>query len=67
MKTYSASDLGSYKRKEIFNAAREEGAIIQRKETNGVVIEEFVLLKGDRSDDFLSFGNGGIVMNEDIE
>ena len=65
MKTFSSSQL-SKKPAEVLAAAREDGAIIQIKRTNGEVIEEFLLLKGDRSDDFISFGNGGIVMNEDI-
>lgn len=47
MKTYSASDLGSHKRTEIFNAAREEGVIIQKKNTNGEVLEEFVMIRND--------------------
>ena len=48
MKTFSASDLGSHKRTEIFNAAREEGVIIQKKNTNGDVLEEFYLVKAER-------------------
>ena len=66
MKAFNASLLGSHKRTEIFEAAKDGGAIIQRKNTNGTVLEEFVLLQADRSDDFLSFGNGGIIMSEDI-
>jgi uncharacterized protein YjbI with pentapeptide repeats len=42
MKTFNASDL-AHKRTEIFNAAKAEGAILQRKNTNGVVLEEFIL------------------------
>jgi hypothetical protein len=42
MKTFNASDL-AHKRTEIFNAAKAEGAILQRKNTNGVVLEEFVI------------------------
>ena len=42
MKTFNASDL-AYKRTEIFNAAKAEGAILQKKNTNGVVLEEFLL------------------------
>jgi hypothetical protein len=42
MKTFNASDL-AHKRTEIFNAAKAEGAILQRKNTNGVVLDEFVL------------------------
>ena len=44
MKTFNASELNTSKRTEIFNAAREEGAIVQRKNTNGEVIEEFVMI-----------------------
>lgn len=50
MKTYSASDLGSHKRTEIFDAAREDGVIIQKKNTNGKVLEEFVMIKNDSED-----------------
>ncbi len=42
MKTFNASDL-AHKRTEIFNAAKAEGAILQRKNTNGVVLEEFII------------------------
>jgi hypothetical protein len=43
MKTFNASDL-AHKRTEIFNAAKAEGAILQRKNTNGVVLDEFLLI-----------------------
>ena len=43
MKTFNASDL-AHKRTEIFNAAKAGGAILQRKNTNGVVLEEFILV-----------------------
>ena len=43
MKTFNASDL-AHKRTEIFNAAKDEGAILQRKNTNGVVLDEFLLI-----------------------
>ena len=43
MKTFNASDM-AHKRTEIFNAAREEGVIIQKKNTNGEVLEEFLLI-----------------------
>jgi hypothetical protein len=42
MKTFNASDL-AHKRTEIFNAAKSEGAILQRKNTNGVVLDEFYI------------------------
>lgn len=42
MKTFSASDL-AHKRTEIFEAAKNGGAVLQKKNTNGVVLEEFVL------------------------
>jgi hypothetical protein len=42
MKTFNASDL-AHKRTEIFNAAKAEGAILQRKNTNGVVLDEFYI------------------------
>ena len=43
MKTFNASDL-AHKRTEIFNAAKADGAILQRKNTNGVVLDEFLLI-----------------------
>lgn len=43
MKTFNASQL-SHDRREILNAARDEGAIIQVKNTNGDVLEEFVMV-----------------------
>lgn len=44
MKTFNASDL-THKRAEVMKAARDGGAIIQEKRTNGEVICEFVLKK----------------------
>ena len=44
MKTFNASDM-AHKRTEIFNAAREDGVIIQKKNTNGDVLEEFVMIR----------------------
>tara|TARA_R110000851_G_C12984688_1_gene556725 strand:+ start:775 stop:1014 length:240 start_codon:yes stop_codon:yes gene_type:complete len=46
MKTFNASDM-AHKRTEIFQAAKEDGAIIQKKNTNGVVLEEFVMIRND--------------------
>ena len=46
MKTFNAAHLAK-KPSEVFAAAREEGAIIQQKRTNGEVIEEFVLVAKD--------------------
>lgn len=43
MKTFNASQL-SHDRREILSAAREGGAIIQSKNTNGEVLEEFVMI-----------------------
>lgn len=45
MKTFNASQLNQSNRREIFEAAKEEGAIIQRKNTNGDVLEEFVMVR----------------------
>lgn len=42
MKTFKASDL-SHKRSEVMEAARNGGALIQEKRTNGVVIQEYLL------------------------
>lgn len=44
MKTFSASDLGSHKRTEVFEAAKEGGVIIQKRGTNGKPLDEFVML-----------------------
>ena len=43
MKTFNASDL-AHKRTEIFESAKDEGAILQKKNTNGDVLEEFILI-----------------------
>lgn len=42
MKKFNSSDL-SHKRTEVMTAARNGGAIIQTKRSNGEVMEEFVL------------------------
>lgn len=44
MKTFNASDL-AHKRTEIFEAAKDEGAILQKKNTNGEVLEEFIIIR----------------------
>jgi hypothetical protein len=66
MKTFNASDL-AHKRTEIFNAGKAGGAILQRKNTNGVVLEEFIIITAkeylermedvgiDVSDEFLKY------------
>jgi hypothetical protein len=46
MKTFNASDL-AHKRTEIFNAAIIDGAILQRKNTNGEVLDEFVVMAAE--------------------
>ena len=43
MKAFNASDM-AHKRTEIFKAARGDGAILQKKNTNGEVLEEFVMV-----------------------
>ena len=43
MKKFNASDL-SKKPSQVFAAAREGGAIIQHKDRQGKVVEEFVIL-----------------------
>lgn len=43
MKTFNATQL-SQKPADVFAAAREGGAIIQQKRTNGEVVEEFILV-----------------------
>jgi hypothetical protein len=42
MKRFNASDL-SKKPAELFKAAREDGAIIQHKDRQGNVVEEFII------------------------
>ena len=44
MERFNASDL-SKKPKELFEAARNKGAIIQHKDRQGIVVEEFILKK----------------------
>ena len=44
MKRFNASDL-SKKPAELFKAARDEGAIIQHKDRQGNVVEEFIIQK----------------------
>tara|TARA_R110002049_G_scaffold143473_9_gene305598 strand:+ start:1265 stop:1468 length:204 start_codon:yes stop_codon:yes gene_type:complete len=61
MKTFNASDM-AHKRSEIFEAASTIGAIIQRKNTNGEVLEEFVLIKGDSWNELNGFT--GSINNE---
>ena len=46
MKTFNASVLSKTPAK-VLAAAREDGAIIQIKRTNGEVIEEFVMIRND--------------------
>ena len=46
MKTFNASDL-AHKRTEIFEAAKDEGAILQKKNTNGEVLEEFIMISNN--------------------
>lgn len=47
MKKFNASDL-SKKPSQVFAAAREGGAIIQHKDRQGKVVEEFVLVTKDK-------------------
>jgi len=60
MKTFNAAHLVK-KPAEVFAAAREEGAIIQRKRTNGEVEEEFALIPLKRMEEI---GNEYFVMWE---
>ena len=53
MKTFNASDM-AHKRTEIFEAASDEGAIIQRKNTNGDVKEEFMVFKIPSSEESMA-------------
>ena len=47
MKKFNASDL-SKKPSEVWSAAREGGAIIQHKDRQGKVVEEFVIYNKDK-------------------
>ena len=49
MEKFNASDL-SKKPSQVFAAAREGGAIIQHKDRQGNVVEEFVLLSSSAFD-----------------
>lgn len=53
MKTFNLSEISTTKRTEILNEARHNGAVLQKKNTNGEVLEEFVIM--------------GIVINERSE
>ena len=44
MKTFNASDM-AHKRTEIFEAAKDGGCVIERKNTNGEVLADYVILK----------------------
>ena len=48
MKKFNASDL-SKKPSQVFAAAREDGAIIQHKDRQGKVVEEFVIMRRTES------------------
>lgn len=50
MKKFNASDL-SKKPSELWEAARDGGAIIQHKDRQGNVVEEFVLVSMDKYND----------------
>ncbi|MBL4800218.1 MAG: hypothetical protein JKY50_22710 [Oleispira sp.] len=43
MKTFNASDM-AHKRTEIFEAAKDGGCVIERKNTNGDVLGQFILI-----------------------
>ena len=47
MKKFNASDL-SKKPSQVFAEAREDGAIIQHKDRQGKVVEEFVICTKDK-------------------
>lgn len=46
MKIFNASQL-SHDRREILTAAKSEGCIIQSKNTNGEVLEEFIMISNN--------------------
>jgi hypothetical protein len=66
MKTFNASDL-AHKRTEIFKAAKADGAILQRKNTNGAVLDEFVLVSSTKIVPTHRKGEGMIsIINEEV-
>ena len=60
MKKFNASDL-SKKPAELFKAAREDGAIIQHKDRQGHVVEEFYIISNAICSD-IQIGGGGEVV-----
>jgi hypothetical protein len=46
MKTYKSSDL-THKRAEVLKEARANGVIIEERNTNGDVRQDYVLITGD--------------------
>lgn len=44
MKAFNLSEISTTKRTEILNEARHNGAVLQKKNTNGEVLEEFVIM-----------------------
>ncbi len=44
MKTFNLSEISTTKRTEILTEAKENGAILQKKNTNGEVLEEFLII-----------------------
>ena len=50
LKTFKASKF-QHQPGEIFDAAREKPVVVQRCKTNGEVIEEFVLIKREKTDE----------------
>lgn len=46
MKTFNASDM-AHKRTEIFEAARDGGCVIERKNTNGDVKDSFFMMTAE--------------------
>ena len=57
MKTFTASQL-SHKPAEVLAEAKSNGVIIQRKNTNGDVMEEFILIAKCPYSSWLEFGVG---------
>jgi len=52
MKTYKSSDL-THNRAEVMREAEKNGVIIQQRETNGVVRQEFIVVTKDKYDDLI--------------
>ena len=51
MKTFNMSEFNTDSRAKILEEARTKGAVLQRKNTNGKVLEEFILVVSINDED----------------